>query len=116
MTRHMNEVPFDPRKPLFARKDFRANGRLVNKGDEFQWRGKAIALRKVRQLYDIRMVVHADSATFPDVPRETVKTKKLTIKEMLEMSMSELRLIAKKCGASPARTKKEAAERIHKAQ
>lgn len=59
------DIPFNDTKPLIVRREFSVNGKFYEKGSIFDWKKRAIARRKVQQLYDIRKVIHEDSKTFP---------------------------------------------------
>jgi hypothetical protein len=60
---------FDPTKPVYARRQFVANGRTYKPGDAFDWKRNAIVVRKVRQLYDAGKVFHGDEIGFDRVQR-----------------------------------------------
>ena len=67
MTRRIKERIFDPAKPLIARREFTANGRLYSPGDSFEWQDKSISVRRVYILYSANFVDH------PDAPQEASK-------------------------------------------
>jgi hypothetical protein len=66
----MHEVPFNPNRTLYVRKPFKTNGRHYEAGQEFDWRRRGVTIRRVRQMYEQRWIVHDDSVTFPDLQTE----------------------------------------------
>lgn len=62
MTRRIKERIFDPAKPLIARREFTANGRLYSPGDSFEWQDKSLSVRRVYILYSANFVDHPDDA------------------------------------------------------
>lgn len=52
---------FNPRSPVYVTRVFKSSGRQYNVGDRFDWDQRAISQRRVRQLFDKRMLTHEAS-------------------------------------------------------
>lgn len=67
--------PFTPGGKFVASKDFRFGGRRYAKGDEFPWRQLSCSVRRLRLLYEGRLVnnEYIDEEELADVAEETIE-------------------------------------------
>lgn len=56
---------FDLKKPFYVLKNFKCNGKSYAVGEVFKWKVATISPRKVRQLFDIRIIGHDDASFTP---------------------------------------------------
>lgn len=81
MAKAYKERVFDPSQPLVAAKPFTAAGRRFEVGAAFDWRKMAVDQRRVRNMFEIRLVDHpageevAVEETPAAKPKATRKTK-----------------------------------------
>jgi len=75
MTRRIKERIFDPAKPLIARREFTANGRLYSPGDSFEWQDKSLSVRRVYILYSANFVDHPDDAAEAPVKEAVIASE-----------------------------------------
>lgn len=111
MARRFERTPFDPNRPVFARKPFTSGGRKLLPGDRLDWKRLSISQRRIRQMYDGGYLIHKDEEPQPaPEPAPLLDDPKPVTSETSEApepedeldaieSMAELREIAKTEGA-----------------
>ena len=72
--------PFKPRGKFVASKTFRFHGKSYAKGDEFPWRTISCSVRKLRTLYEGRLISYAPEEEL-DALDETIETPEPEIVE-----------------------------------
>jgi len=70
MARHIERV-FDPMQPVVARRFFVAAGRHFSPRDPFDWTRMAVALRRVRLLFESGKLMHPEPAFVEPTPPPT---------------------------------------------
>ena len=116
------ERTFSAAKPVFARKNFIANGRRFAPGDLLPWRKMAVAERRIRQMFEGGLLTHemSSSVDFEEAfalkpePKTEVITEESEAKDDLDQidSMKELRKIADDIGAPYKLSKAEQRQAI----
>lgn len=74
MARRLPDRVFDPSKPLVVVKSFIANGRHYTQGQDFLWKQKSLDQRRVRQMFDARVVDFKDAKVSDKPISKPVKT------------------------------------------
>ena len=116
------ERTFSAAKPVFARKNFIANGRRFAPGDLLPWRKMAVAERRIRQMFEGGLLTHEMTSSvdfeeaFALTPEPKVETtaEEPEVKDDLDQidSMKELRKIADDIGAPYKLSKAEQRQAI----
>jgi hypothetical protein len=112
-------IEFNPKKPLFVRRAFVANGRRYEPGQEFAWGQMALSLRKVRNMFEAGLLRHAAVAQPMAVvvePAEPVVSEPVAVDDLDGLDLHELRKIADEIGAPYKRSKDEQREAIRLAR
>jgi hypothetical protein len=116
------ERTFSAAKPVFARKNFIANGRRFAPGDLLPWRKMAVAERRIRQMFEGGLLTHemTSSVDFEEAfalkpePKAEVIVEEPEANDDLDQidSMKELRKIADDIGAPYKLSKAEQRQAI----
>ena len=112
-------IEFNPKKPLFVRRAFVANGHRYEPGQEFAWGHMALSVRKVRNLFEAGFLRHSAVVQPMAVavePAEPVVAEPTGADYLDDIDdLMELRKIADEVGAPYKRSKDEQREAIRNA-